>query len=87
MILAREGKKRPLVASPKKRFDQLKNCDLKPLIIKDFTEAINNFSSQVYYIQRYPSQRWILSDNLFQQKLFNLKKCLAYLMSLICLNI
>ena len=33
------GKKRPLIASPKKRFDPLKNCDLKTLSIKDFAEV------------------------------------------------
>ena len=33
------GKKRPLIASPKKRFDPLKNCDLKPSSIKDFAEV------------------------------------------------
>ena len=31
-------KKRPLVALPKKRFDLLKNCDSKPLNIKNFAE-------------------------------------------------
>ena len=30
------GKKKTLVASPKKSFDPLKNCDLKSLSIKDF---------------------------------------------------
>ena len=43
---AREEKKRPVVASPKKRFDPLKNCDLKPLRIKDFVDAINKISPQ-----------------------------------------
>ena len=43
---AREGKKRLLVASPKKRFDPLKNCDLKPVSIKDFTKAIDKASPQ-----------------------------------------
>ena len=40
------GKKRPLVVSPKKSFDPLKNCDLKQLSIKNFAEAINKISPQ-----------------------------------------
>ena len=43
-ILARVEKKTLLVASLKKRFDPLKNCDLKPLSIKDFAEAIHKVS-------------------------------------------
>ena len=40
------GKKKTLVASPKKSFDPLKNCDLKSLSIKDFSEAMNKVSPQ-----------------------------------------
>ena len=81
-------KRRPVVVSPKKRFDPLKNCDLKLLSLKDLAEAINKVSPQsILRTLRYPNQRWVLSENLFQQKLFNLKKWLAYLMSLICLKI
>ena len=69
----RVNKERPLVVSPKRRFDPLKNCDLKPLRTNDFAEAINKFPPKVYYILQHPSQSWILSENLFQQKLFNLK--------------
>ena len=39
-------KKRPSAASPKKRFDPLKNYDLKPLSIKGFAEAISKVSPQ-----------------------------------------
>ena len=35
-----------VVVSPKTKFDPLKNCDLKPLSIKDFAEAINKLSPQ-----------------------------------------
>ena len=38
------GKKRALVASQKKMFDPLKNCDLKPLSMKGFAETINKVS-------------------------------------------
>ena len=44
--MVREEKKRPLVASSKKGFDALKNCDLKLLSIKHFPEAINKVSPQ-----------------------------------------
>ena len=81
--MANEQKKRPVVASPKKRFDPLKNNDLKPLSIKDFAEAINKVSSQSIMHNAVPKSK----ENLFQQKLLSLKKCLAYLMSLICLKI
>ena len=37
--LGQRGKKRPVVDSLKKRFNPLKNCDLKPLSMKDFAEA------------------------------------------------
>ena len=37
---------KPLSASPKKRFDPMKNCDLKPLSIKDFSQPINKFFPQ-----------------------------------------
>ena len=40
----RRGKKRALVASQKKMFDPLKNCDLKPLSMKGFAETINKVS-------------------------------------------
>ena len=36
----------PLVATPKKMFDPLKICDLKPLSIKDFPETIKKFPSK-----------------------------------------
>ena len=35
------------------------------------------FVHKVYYILWYLSQRWILSNNLFQQKFLNLKKVLS----------
>ena len=41
-------KKRALVASPKKRFYSLKNCDLKPLSIKDFAESKSNIPALKY---------------------------------------
>ena len=41
-------KKRALVASPKKRFYPLKNCDLKPLSIKDFAESKSNIPALKY---------------------------------------
>ena len=44
--MIREEKKRPLVATPKKRCHPLKNCDLKPLSTKDFVKAINKVSPQ-----------------------------------------
>ena len=37
--LGQRGKKRPVVDSLKKRFNPPKNCDLKPLSMKDFAEA------------------------------------------------
>ena len=37
---------KPLVASPKKRFDPMKTCDLKPLSIKYFAQPINKVSPQ-----------------------------------------
>ena len=45
------GKKRPLIASPKKRFDPRKNCDLKPLSIKDFAEAIKVSLQSILHTQ------------------------------------
>ena len=40
-FLDREGKKRPLVASLKKKFDLLKKDNLKPLSVNDLAEVIN----------------------------------------------
>ena len=69
--MARKEKSKPLVASPKKRFDRRKKYDLKTLSIKDFAEAINKVSLKVYYILRYPSQdfvRELISTNIVQPK-------------------
>ena len=60
-----EKKKKPLAAASKIRFDPLKNCHLQPLSMKDFAET--TFPDKVNYILQYTSQRWILSENLFQQ--------------------
>ena len=79
--MTREEKERPLAASPKKRFDPLKNCDLKPLSIK---EAINNVSPQSILHTAVPKPKEVFVRELITTKLFNLKMCLVYLMSLIC---
>ena len=75
--MARE-EKRSLVASLKKpRFHSLKNW-YKTIECENFAEAISTkFLLKKFYILRYPRQRWIFSENLFQWKLFNLKKCLS----------
>ena len=86
--LARERKKRLLVASPKKKFDPLKNCDLKPLSIKDFAKAINKASPQSIFHTAVLNPRVDFVRELSTKK--KIKKIVqpkkAYLMSLICLK-
>ena len=86
-MLTREEKKRPVVASPKKRFDPLKNCDLKPLRIKDFAEAINKIFPQSTLHTAVPKPKVDFFRELISTKIVQPKKCLACLMLLICQKI
>ena len=71
---AREEKKRPVVASPKKRFDPLKNCDLKPLRIKDFVDAINKISPQSTLHTAVPKPKVDFVRELISTKIVQPKK-------------
>ena len=70
----REKKKRPLVASPKKWFDPLKNCDLKPLSIKDFAEAISKVSPQSILHTAVPKPKVYFVRELISTKIVQPKK-------------
>ena len=67
-------KKRPLVASPKKWFDPLKNCDLKPLSIKDFAEAISKVSPQSILPTAVPKPKVYFVRELISTKIVQPKK-------------
>ena len=67
-------KKRPLVASPKKWFDPLKNCDLKPLSIKDFAEAISKVSPQSILHTAVPKPKVYFVRELISTKIVQPKK-------------
>ena len=43
------------------------------MLLKQSTE----FPLKVYYIMRYPSRKWILSENLFKTKIAQPKKVLS----------
>ena len=73
----RGTKKRPLVASPKKRFDPLKNCDLKLLSIKDFAEAINKVSPQSMLHTAVTKPKVDFVRELISQKIVQPKKVLS----------
>ena len=73
----RGTKKRPLVASPKKRFDLLKNCDLKLLSIKDFAEAINKVSPQSMLHTAVTKPKVDFVRELISQKIVQPKKVLS----------
>ena len=75
--MAREEKKRPSVASSKKRFDSLKNCDLKPLSIKDFAEAINNVFPQSILHTKVPKPKVDFVRELISTKIIQRKKVLS----------
>ena len=72
-----EEKKRPLVASPKKRFAPLKNCDLKPLSIKDFAKAINKVSPQSILHTAVPKPKVDFVRELTSTKVVQPKKVLS----------
>ena len=69
---------KPLVASPKKRFDPMKNCDLKPLSIKYFAQPINKVSPQSMLYTSVPKPkvdfvRELISTKIVQpQKVINI---------------
>ena len=69
----------------KNRFDLLKHPDLKPLSMKDFAEAINKVSPQSIF-HTVPKPKVGFVSKLISTKLVQPKKCLEYLMSLICLK-
>ena len=71
------GKKRPLVVSPKKRFDPLKNCDLKQLSIKNFPEAINKISPQSILHTAVPKPKADFVRKLISTKIVQPKKVLS----------
>ena len=75
--MAREEKKRLLVASPKKRFDQLKNCNLKPLSTKDLAEAINKVSPQSILQTTVPKPKVDFVRELTSAKIVQPKKVLS----------
>ena len=70
-------KKRPLVASPKKKFDPLKDCDLKPLSIKDFAETINKVSPQGILHTAVPKPKVDFVRELMSTKTVKPKKVLS----------
>ena len=72
--MARDEKKRPLQASPKKRFDPLKNCDLKPFSIKNFAEAINKVSPQSILHTAVPKPKVDFVRELISTKIVQPKK-------------
>ena len=67
-------KKRKLVAPPKRRFDPLKNCDLKPLSMKDFAEGINKVSSQSILHTAVPKPKMDFVRELISTKTVQPKK-------------
>ena len=76
--MAREQKnKRPLVASPKNWFDPLKNCDLKPLSIKDFDKAIYQVFSQSILHTAVPKPKMHFVREVISKKIVQPKKVLS----------
>ena len=75
--MARDEKKRPLQASPKKSFDPLKNCDLKPFSIKNFAEAINKVSPQSILHTAVPKPKVDFVRELISTKIVQHKKVLG----------
>ena len=72
-----EGKKRPLAALPKKRVDPLKNCDSKPLSIKDFAKAINKVSPQNILHTAVPKPKVDFVKELISTKVVQPRKVLS----------
>ena len=72
-----EGKKRPLAALPKKRADQLKNCDSKPLSIKDFAKAINKVFPQNILHTAVPKPKVDFIKELISTKVVQPRKMLS----------
>ena len=70
-------KKGPLVASPKKRFDPLKNCNLKPLSIKDFAETIHKVSPESILHTAVPKQNVNFVKEFISTKTTEPKKVLS----------
>ena len=70
-------KKKALVASPEKRFDSLKNCDLKSSSMKDFAEAINKVSPQSVLYNAVPKPKVDFVRELVSTKITQLKKVLS----------
>ena len=70
-------RKRPLVASPRKRFDPRKNCDLKPLSMKDFAEAINKISPQSMLHTAVSKRKVDIVRELISTKIVQPKKVLS----------
>ena len=73
----RGTKKRSLVASPKERFDAQKNCDLKPVSIKDFAKAINKVSPQSKLHTVVPKSKLDFVRELISIKIVQPKKVLS----------
>ena len=58
-------------------FDPLKNCDLKPLSIKDFPEAINKVSPQSILHTALPKPKVDFVGELISTKVVQPKKVLS----------
>ena len=71
------NKKRPLVPSPKKRFNLLKNCDLKTWNIKDFAEAMNKVFPQSILHSAVPKLKVNFFRELISTKNVQPKKVLS----------
>ena len=67
-------KKETISSLTKKRFDPPKNCDLKPLSIKDFAEAINKVSPQRILHTAVPKPKLGFVRELISTKIVQLKK-------------
>ena len=79
--MAREGKKR-LVASPKTRLDPLRNCDSKPLSIKDSAEVIKKVSPQSILHTAVPKPKVDFVRSLISTTIVQPKKVLSISVSL-----
>ena len=65
--------KKILVASPKNKFDPLKNCDLKSLIMKDFAEAIDKVSPEIILDTALPKPKVHFARELISTKIVDPK--------------
>ena len=59
------------------RFDPLKNCDLKPLSMKDFSEAVNKVSPQSIFYSAVPKQKGDFVREFISIKIVQPKKVLS----------